>query len=60
VLKLLQKPYLGRVKMSYLDPPYNTGKEIIYPENFRDGLEDYLPLKMQRSYFPFQSSSYSG
>ncbi len=42
VLKLLQKPYHGKVKMIYIDPPYNTGNEFIYPDNFREGLEDYL------------------
>ncbi len=42
VLKLLQKSYHGRVKMIYIDPPYNTGNEFIYPDNFREGLEDYL------------------
>jgi len=42
VLKLLQKAYHGRIKMIYIDPPYNTGKEFIYPDNFREGLKDYL------------------
>jgi adenine-specific DNA-methyltransferase len=42
VLKLLQKPYHARVKMIYIDPPYNTGNEFIYPDNFREGLDDYL------------------
>ena len=42
VLKLLQKDYTGRVKMIYIDPPYNTGNEFIYPDNFREGLQDYL------------------
>jgi adenine-specific DNA-methyltransferase len=42
VLKLLQKSYHGRVKMIYIDPPYNTGHQFIYPDNFREGLEDYL------------------
>lgn len=42
VLKLLQKSYHGRVKMIYIDPPYNTGNEFIYPDNFREGIEDYL------------------
>ena len=39
VLKLLQRPYHGKVKMIYIDPPYNTGNEFIYPDNFR---ENYL------------------
>lgn len=42
VLKLLQKSYHGKIKMIYIDPPYNTGNEFIYPDNFREGLENYL------------------
>ena len=42
VLKLLQRSYHGAVKLIYIDPPYNTGKEFIYPDNFREGLQDYL------------------
>jgi len=42
VLKLLQKSYLGRVKMIYIDPPYNTGNDFIYPDNFSESLETYL------------------
>jgi adenine-specific DNA-methyltransferase len=42
VLKLLQKGYLGKVKMIYIDPPYNTGNEFIYPDNFTESLETYL------------------
>ncbi len=42
VLKLLQNAYHGRIKMIYIDPPYNTGREFIYNDNFRDGLGDYL------------------
>ncbi|MCM3067547.1 site-specific DNA-methyltransferase [Priestia flexa] len=42
VLKLLQKSYYGKIKMIYIDPPYNTGNEFIYPDNYREGLEDYL------------------
>ncbi|MBX3414705.1 MAG: site-specific DNA-methyltransferase [Pirellulales bacterium] len=42
VLKLLQKSYYGKVKMIYIDPPYNTGGEFIYPDNFQEGLADYL------------------
>ena len=42
VLKLLQKAYYGKVKLIYIDPPYNTGKEFIYPDNFREGLRGYL------------------
>lgn len=42
VLKLLQKSYYGKVKMIYIDPPYNTGKEFIYPDNFKENLDTYL------------------
>jgi len=42
VLKLLQKSYYGQIKAIYIDPPYNTGGEFIYPDNFREGLRDYL------------------
>lgn len=41
-LKLLLKPYFGKVKMIYIDPPYNTGKDFIYRDNFREPLKDYL------------------
>lgn len=49
VLKLLQKSYHGKVKMIYIDPPYNTGNEFIYPDNFREGLEDYLRYSGQKN-----------
>jgi len=42
VLKLLQKSYHKKVKMIYIDPPYNTGNEFIYPDKFTDNLETYL------------------
>ena len=42
VLKLLQKSYLGRVKMVFIDPPYNTGHDFIYPDNYTESLETYL------------------
>lgn len=42
VLKLLQKGYLGKVKMIYIDPPYNTGNDFIYPDNYSESLETYL------------------
>jgi adenine-specific DNA-methyltransferase len=42
VLKLLQKAYLGKVKMIYIDPPYNTGGDFIYPDNFTESLQIYL------------------
>ncbi len=42
VLKLLQDSYLGAVKMIYIDPPYNTGKDFVYKDNYRDNLSNYL------------------
>ena len=42
VLKLLQKSYHKKVKMIYIDPPYNTGNEFIYPDRFQDNLDTYL------------------
>ncbi len=42
VLKLLQKGYQGKVKMIYIDPPYNTGKDFIYPDNYTEDLRTYL------------------
>jgi len=42
VLKLLQKSYANKVKMIYIDPPYNTGKEFVYPDNYHDNLDTYL------------------
>ena len=41
VLKLLQESYLNKVKMIYIDPPYNTGRDFIYNDNFRQSLEEY-------------------
>ena len=42
VLKLLQRSYANKIKMIYIDPPYNTGKEFIYPDKFQDNLDTYL------------------
>ena len=42
VLKLLQKSYLGRVKLIYIDPPYNTGREFVYPDDYSETLQTYL------------------
>jgi adenine-specific DNA-methyltransferase len=42
VLKLLQKAYFGKIKSIYIDPPYNTGKEFIYPDKYSESLETYL------------------
>jgi adenine-specific DNA-methyltransferase len=42
VLKLLQKSYAGRVKLIYIDPPYNTGNDFVYKDDFREPLDSYL------------------
>jgi len=47
VLKLLQKSYAGKVKLIYIDPPYNTGKNFIYPDDFTDNIRNYLELAGQ-------------
>lgn len=47
VLKLLQKSYAGKVKLIYIDPPYNTGKDFVYPDNFHDNIRNYLELTGQ-------------
>lgn len=47
VLKLLQKSYAGKVKMIYIDPPYNTGKDFVYPDDFRNNIKNYLELTAQ-------------
>ena len=57
VLKLLQKSYANKVKMIYIDPPYNTGKEFIYPDKFQDNLDTYLRYTGQKGDEGFKTSS---
>ena len=57
VLKLLQKSYANTVKMIYIDPPYNTGKEFIYPDRFQDNLDTYLKYTGQKDDEGFKISS---
>ncbi len=47
VLKLLQKSYAGKVKLIYIDPPYNTGNDFVYPDDYRDNIKNYLELTGQ-------------
>lgn len=47
VLKVLQKQYHNSIKMIYIDPPYNTGKDFVYPDNFKEGLQNYLEFSKQ-------------
>lgn len=42
VLRTLKKSYQNRIKMIYIDPPYNTGNDFIYPDNYQEPVEDYL------------------
>ena len=47
VLKLLQKGYYNKIKAIYIDPPYNTGKDFIYSDNYQDNLDNYLKISGQ-------------
>lgn len=47
-LKLLQETYLGKVKMIYIDPPYNTGNDFIYKDDFAENTEDFLKRSNQK------------
>lgn len=47
VLKLMQKSYAGKVKMIYIDPPYNTGKDFVYKDNYKDNLKNYQQITGQ-------------
>lgn len=47
VLKVLQKHYHNKIKMIYIDPPYNTGKDFVYPDNYQEGLASYLEFTNQ-------------
>ncbi len=49
VLKLLQKGYYNKIKAIYIDPPYNTGNDFIYPDNYKDNINNYLELSGQVS-----------
>ena len=47
VLKLFQKSYHNKIKMIYIDPPYNTGHDFVYKDNFKDNLQNYLEITGQ-------------
>ena len=47
VLKILQKHYYGKIKMIYIDPPYNTGKDFVYSDDYADSIGSYLELTGQ-------------
>jgi len=59
VLKLLQKSFAGKVKLIYIDPPYNTGKDFVYPDDYVDGIKNYLKLTGQTDQAGFAVSSNS-
>ena len=46
-LKLLQETYLGEIKLIYIDPPYNTGKDFVYRDNFSETSDDYFSRSLQ-------------
>lgn len=49
VLKVLYRSYFGRVKLIYIDPPYNTGEDFVYPDNFNDPLDHYMRITGQKT-----------
>ena len=49
VLKQLQKTYYGKIRMIYIDPPYNTGTDFVYHDNFEDSLKNYKEVTNQKS-----------
>lgn len=56
-LKLLQETYLGKVKLIYIDPPYNTGNDFIYEDDFSESTEDFLKKSNQKDEFGRQLSA---
>ncbi|MDK2918383.1 MAG: adenine-specific DNA-methyltransferase [Candidatus Petromonas sp.] len=63
VLKLLQESYLNKIKCIYIDPPYNTGKDFIYKDNFTQDKEEYLEESGQVDEYGnrlFQNTEYNG
>ena len=49
VLKILQESYLNKIKMIYIDPPYNTGNDFVYNDDYKDNMENYLKISGQIS-----------
>lgn len=49
VLKLLQETYLGKIKMIYIDPPYNTGSDFVYDDDYSQTEEDYISYSGQKT-----------
>lgn len=50
-LKLLQETYLGKIKMIYIDPPYNTGNDFVYEDDFAENTEEFLKRSNQKNQF---------
>jgi adenine-specific DNA-methyltransferase len=59
VLKVLQNHYYGKIKMIYIDPPYNTGKDFVYKDDFKDGVQNYLEWSVQVNEYGGKLSSNS-
>lgn len=57
VLKIMQKSYANQVKLIYIDPPYNTGTDFVYPDNFQDNLDTYLRYTGQKGDDGFKLST---
>jgi len=55
VLKLLQKSYFGKIKLIYIDPPYNTGKDFVYKDTFSDSIKNYKELTEQTTKKNFET-----
>ncbi|KEZ12986.1 DNA methylase N-4/N-6 [Sphingobium yanoikuyae] len=47
VMKLIRRSYAGKVDIIYIDPPYNTGKDFVYPDNYRESISQYLEITGQ-------------
>ena len=60
ILKLLQKSYFNKVKMIYIDPPYNTGNDFVYNDDYNDNLEHYLNITNSYELFSNKNSDSSG
>jgi adenine-specific DNA-methyltransferase len=57
VLKLLQKSYTGKVKMIYIDPPYNTGNDFVYKDDYKDNLKNYQTVTGQLNAEGYKTST---
>ena len=60
VLKLLQKYYFNKIKMIYIDPPYNTGNDFVYNDDYNDNLDNYLKITNNYDLFSNKNSGSNG